>query len=276
MPLWAWVIAGVLVLVGLFRVAQASFRRDVQDQFLVYLRTHHPEWSASASGRDAIVVRLEVIGESTMHLDRLFREIMAAHVKTFDERSPVFQRFAETLAQHARDATPSLDRDGERILPRLVPADSLATLSEQVCHTAHPQTGLLVVYVLDSPSSVTYVNEDMRTALGLSLAELHARALENLRPRFPDAVVRDVLATGQMAAVKTQDTYDAARALLIPQLLGADEKVVVAIPDRDTLVILPYPVDSDLTAIRELARVTSGPALLGRPLVVTRQGFQLG
>ena len=76
------------------------------------------------------------------------------------------------------------------------------------------------------------------------------------------------------ARVKLMDSFDAARLLLVPQVLEPEEALVAIVPDRDTLFLAPLPRDENWSSLRRLAHATDGPALLDRPLKVTRVGFE--
>ena len=71
--------------------------------------------------------------------------------------------------------------------------------------------------------------------------------------------------------IKTCDTFDAARVLLVSGYSETGESLVAPlIPDRDTLVLTSPPSDGDWTGLRKLARTPAGDALCPEPLVVTR------
>lgn len=72
--------------------------------------------------------------------------------------------------------------------------------------------------------------------------------------------------------VRTLDTYDAARLLLVQDHLMPGESVAAIIPDRDTLVLVPLPRDDDWGPLRVLAGRPVREPLYDRPLRVTFEG----
>ena len=58
------------------------------------------------------------------------------------------------------------------------------------------------------------------------------------------------------------DTYDAARVLLLPERLRADEEAAALIPDRDTCVIAPLPADGDWSELGKAREEPCGAAAL--------------
>ena len=80
---------------------------------------------------------------------------------------------------------------------------------------------------------------------------------------------------GELQVFKSEDTYAAARLLLIPEQLVPGQLLAAAIPDRDTLVLAPMPLDGDWRLLKKIAKVPSGEALLEHPVKISREGFQL-
>lgn len=112
--------------------------------------------------------------------------------------------------------------------------------------------------------------------LGLDVASIHQRALDNLRPTLPEEAVRNVLEGGRMNLLKLGDTYDAARLLLVPSLLREGEAIAAVVPDRDTLALAPVPADGDWKSFARLSRSRDhATPLLDRPVKVTPAGFEL-
>jgi hypothetical protein len=166
----------------------------------------------------------------------------------------------------------------ERVLPRLVTRAFIDRIPEDTPFPHRPlgDTGLFVAYVEDGEHTVRYVMSEMVDELGLSEYELYELALENLAQSCDmEAVVRRALAEPAITAVKTMDSFDAVRLLLIPTALQPGEALVALVPDRDTLTLLPVP-EEDWTTIAELAKVpASDHLLIDRPLLVTRDGFEV-
>ena len=98
-------------------------------------------------------------------------------------------------------------------------------------------------------------------------------AKANLARAFDSTAVRSALSDRSMNVVKTNDTFDAARILLVPQFLEPGESIAAVIPDRDTLVLTAVPADGDWSRLRKIAGVAAGDPLWREPLIVTREGI---
>ena len=76
--------------------------------------------------------------------------------------------------------------------------------------------------------------------------------------------------------IKSGDTYDAARLLLVQQHLEPGEEIAALIPDRDTLALMPVPENEDWSNLAELARTPGGDRiLLQAPLRVTADRIEV-
>lgn len=108
--------------------------------------------------------------------------------------------------------------------------------------------------------------------LGISLEELHVIALNNLEKRFSREIVDKCIANDELTVIKTMDSYDAARILLLPKFLPEGVNVVAYVPDKDTLALLPSP---ETELIRKLTDIpASGKPLLKTPLLVSNKGYE--
>ena len=272
MPWWAWAVAVPFVLFMLLWLARRAFRRAVRREFVSFLQETMPGVKVKSESEGALVV--EVNGsDGTFHLWNLYSAAAAAPA-TPEGRRDVFSRFADGARQAEADATLRLETHGDRIRPRLLSASMLSGMPAEVARAPVPGTPLHVVYVLDSESSVQYLTDAHLKDLGLDAAGVHDRALQNLKRVFPPDPVRDTILKKTVTMVKTGDTYDAARLLLVPGYLQEGEVLAAGVPDRDTLFLTAPPPDGDWSAIQKLARAAAGPQLLDRTLRVTRAGFE--
>ena len=95
----------------------------------------------------------------------------------------------------------------------------------------------------------------------------------NLARTFGREVVRSAVGSRDINVIKSCDSFDAARLLLVPGYLDAGESLVALIPDRDTLVLTAAPADGDWAGLRMLARAAAGDPLWAEPLIVTSEGI---
>jgi hypothetical protein len=276
-PVWAWVLLAVGGLFFAMRRLGRAWRRDVQREFLAHLRAQAPDIEVLEEQPDGLRVK---VGDhpGIISFDRMLRECTRVANKP-EARKPVF----DVLIQTVRD-WPGERKVGEvdraRLRPRLVTEAWLARAEGEMGRklVAFPSAvpGLVAVLVLDAPASVAYVHEEMLAELGLAAAEAFARARENLGATFDRSIVRRALDGGALSLLKSGDTFDAARLLLVPGCLEAGEEVAALVPDRDTLVVVRVPPDGDWASLKKLAKSADGEPLLRAPLRVTRDGIALG
>jgi len=279
-PWWAWVLGVLAVLVIGFFVMFGSwqyFRTGIRDQFLAFLAAQHPEIEIGEVTSESVVVTTPEGGEGTFFFDRLYQQ--STDVDTEDEEGlkELFGRFAGMILEGQEALTVDAERDRDRIYPRIVRRDWALEAAKQVGSDPLPSLplgpeGLDIVFVLDNENSVAYLQSEQLTDLGVSPEEALDLAKENLGRSFRPEAIRPVLDESAMSVVKSEDTYDAARLLLIPGALRDGESIVALIPDRDTLVLTPVPDDGDWASLAKLAKSPDGDPLWTQPLVVTPAG----
>ena len=135
-------------------------------------------------------------------------------------------------------------------MPRLVNESRLRQLRAETSGDPLPAlpsgvAGLSIVLVLDGANSVAYLTERHLDDLALTSEGALQLAKENLSRSFEAAIVRRAIHGGTLNVVKTFDTFDAARLLLLPQFLREGEELAALDPDRDTLVVTRVPANRD-------------------------------
>ncbi len=273
-------LLSLIILVLLFRMAAKRERRFLRAEIIAYLKERYPDCTITAEYDD----RLEMQrggGKETMFLDKVYAGVAALKPNTPEARRNVFRRFVDAVREHHETAgrALSLRIEGDFILPRLVTRGFVESMARQIKETPPHRplsaTGLDVVYVLDGEQSVMYLTGKHVSELGLDLEALHARALQNLGKKFPEETLRKILDSKAINVVKSLDSYDAARLLLVPQYLKEGETIAAAVPDRDTLLLAGIPADGNWSGLSKLARVAAGDVLLDRPLRVSSSGIEL-
>ena len=183
--------------------------------------------------------------------------------------------------QARRRERSSLHDARERILPRLVLPAFVEGRGAGVVRRPVDGIGLYSVYCIDEKETVRFIPKEMLDSSGMDVEGLHALALSNLAARTQEAVrpmVRGALDENRMQVLKTADTYDAARLLLVPSQLREGESVIAHVPDRDTLSLMPPVADENRDRFVEMVRkVDRDPdrALLDLPIIVRPSGFEL-
>lgn len=275
MPWWAWGVVGLVAVVLTGWFARRYFRRDARRALVAHLREAVPGLTLLEEHEDRLVVRTPDGGEGPVFLQRFYADMAAAPAP--EAQRVVLERWA-ALVEEGRElqGALSLEEHGPRVLPRLVAASFFdAPMDVPMPRRPLDDTGLWVVYVLDSPQSVAYLTDEHARDLGLDPDALHRLALDNLARRTPEALLDQATRGDHVVHVALGDTYEAARLLLLPGRLVEGQARAAVVPDRDTLIVSAAPPDGDWSELRRLARVAGDRPLLDRPLLVTADGFDL-
>jgi len=103
-----------------------------------------------------------------------------------------------------------------------------------------PGTGLEINLVIDYPNTMAYVTEEMLRKTGAAGEDLLDLALTNLKANTPSDFFDKVSEELDIFVGHTGDGYDAARALLVEDLLPESPAGFwVAIPSREELAVWP-------------------------------------
>jgi hypothetical protein len=278
MLMWILGALGVLIL-GFFLMFASwkHYRTSIRRDFLAYLEAERPELQVDDVDSERIIVSTEEGGHGSLYLDRLYSASTSIKLEDKESLRELFAQYADTIAEGQQALSVDAERDRGRIYPRIVRRDWALEAARQVGSDPLPfvplgPDGLDVVFVLDSENSVAYLQSEQLADLGMSPEEAFELAVANLGKSFRPEAVRPIVEEGSMSVVKSEDTYDAARLLLIPDSLQEGESVAALIPDRDTLVLTPVPDDGDWRSLTKLAKSADGDPLWMEPLVVTPHG----
>lgn len=277
----AWVVVAIAGLTSVGFLVRWGARRwdaSVRRDFVDYLRTNAPDVEVLEVRPHEISVRTKDGSDGVIFLPNLFAAVAKIDARDRVGRETIFNRFV-SMAHEWGSAANLTERDRARVRPRLVNETFLARLRSEVKDVNIPAVpsgvaGLFVVFVLDSPESVAYVNDRHLEDLKLSEADALALAKANLSRAFDREAVRTVLSDRSVSVIKTGDTFDAARLLLVPDALEPGESIAALIPDRDTLALTVVPADGQWEQLRKLARAAEGDPLWTEPLIVTSQGVK--
>ena len=280
---WAGLIVAVVVILGIW--ARRAWRTAVRSELVDYLRREVPDVAIAEVHANRIVFALSGAagGTATVHLQRFYGALAACPTQQTAEaeaaRLAVFATTAQALREAAAGAAIHPARDRAKLRPRLLTDTAVAAMRRQPGAASLPAwpsgvAGLSVVLVLDREASVLYLTAEHLQDLALAHDEALALAKANLAATFARDAVRHAVADRQtINVIKSCDTYDAARLLLVPEYLEAGESIAAMIPDRDTLVLIAPPEDGDWSPHRKLAQNAAGDPLWSEPLLVTRHGI---
>jgi hypothetical protein len=289
LPIWFWLILAILGLpvlaVWLFYSRFRKMCRTVRGEIGQFLREKHPDFAVIGEQQGNLLVRQPDGVERVWEMVDVYTAVARLPGMGADPaaRRGIYARAVEQLLNPAHDPSQplSLATHGERIKLHLVTTEFYrqAAPPSGAPHTAIPGLpDLLTVYFLDLPGGPRYLSEDDRGTLGIDVTEMHRLALEHLRRNFPRQMVTDVAAGGDPSAIQFQDAFNAARLLLIPEMLEADDELIALIPHRDMLVVLPPSMRNEPEKLKQAAealKCDDHPPLLERPIRVTCRGFQM-
>jgi hypothetical protein len=286
---WFWVILAIVALpvlaAWLFYSRFRKMCRTVRSEIGPFFREKHPDFAVIGEQQGNLLVRQPDGAERVWEMVDVYTAIARLPGMGADPsaRRGIYARAVEQFLNPAPDRSQplSLATHGERIKPQLVTANfyKQAAPPSGAPHTAVPGLpDLLAVYVLDLPGGPRYLSENDRGCLGIDVTEMHRLALEHLRRDFPRQMATDVAAAGNPSAIQFQDTFNAARLLLIPELLNGDQELIALIPHRDMLLVLPASMRNEPDKLKQAAetpKCDDHPPLLDRPIRVTRHGFEM-
>ncbi len=281
LPWWAWLVLAAAVALFLLARSARSWRASIRNELLAFLAAEAPELEVRVVSEREMALRERGQDEEDITSLYLHNLLRAAARLEGDDRDGRRELYAHLLGAY-REGTSALDLDPEatprRLRPRLLTDADLERMAAEVdvplVVAPLDVEGLHVAVVIDSEHSVAYLDRTSLEQIGLDAAGAVATAIDNLRPSLPRQAFAATLADGATTVIKNLDSYDAARLLVLPQLLSASEELVALIPDRDTLALAPLPADGDWSSLQRLATNAAGDPLWRRPLVVGSSGVR--
>ncbi len=256
------------------RISQGTIRNEC----VAYLRDVFPQIEVVSLEPESLRLRLESGSGHQVFLDRIFSAIETLEDPSPSARRQVYEAFFKVLNDRVPEEL-SEDIDGDRLRPRVISRETLEAMHRQIGlelpRMALQQTGLWIVYVLDSEHSVAFVTEAMRERLGMDLGALHERSMLNLAATFDAAEFVKNLEAGSLVRVMTLDSYDASRLLLLPDHVPEGVRLAVAVPDRDLLLVLRAEDESAFDVMSQVAKVPCERPVFDGALEVTRNSIRL-
>jgi uncharacterized protein YtpQ (UPF0354 family) len=169
-----------------------------------------------------------------------------AYARDPSQLDVVAQNFAEVALGILPDRSVSDFADlADRICPMLKPIALLVAVRERkLPMLAYREflADLMITYVVDEERSVAFINEDHLERWGLSVQDIHERAIENLHRRTLGHIDYTAAGAGEQRIFifNSGDGYDATRLLLTDILTGWARELpghlVIGIPNRDFLI----------------------------------------
>lgn len=267
---WIWIVFSIaLVLIGL-RAARQNFRRDLRARLRPRLEA--AGFQIERETEAEFVLRRSDGEEATWFLHNVYLDAAQAG----KDQEAVLDRYLNALKE-AGQGTELSPTDQARLMPRLMHAaayaDMLASGKTELVSQRLGQTPLQVMLVIDHENSVAYLHKDQLDPLGLKEHEAFDLAKANLRKSWQADKIRESLNSRTLLVIKTLDSYDAARLLLVPELLHEGESVAALVPDRDSLLLTQPPEDGNWSGLERLAADGGDRPIFDQPLLVTRDGI---
>jgi uncharacterized protein YtpQ (UPF0354 family) len=198
-------------------------------------------------------------------------------------RDDLIDRFVASFAEAAK----GLERSPEAIIPVVKDRGWLAEIHESMRQMGGEgqdkvyediNEELVVVYAIDTPSNIAYLNPDELERLGVDRADLRALAVRNLRGLLPGIQVQ----RGEKLNMVTADGNYEASLLLFADLWERErEKMrgepVAAVPARDLLLFADSADAEAVAQLRQLAarmRAEAAYALTDRVFLLREGQWQ--
>ena len=255
----------------------AAFTEHVANR----VRAAVPGMAVTVVGDLELAIRTGDDGNNRAFLNNAYQMFLGESPK---HRDALVDRFVQSFAEAAK----GLERSADAIIPVIKDRGWLAETRESMRQMGREsQQGhvhedlndaLVVVYAIDTPSNIAYLNPDELDALGVSRHDLRALAVRNLRGLLPGI---DVQRGDKLSMVTADGNYEASLLLFADLWARESERMrgapVAAVPARD-LLLFADSADVDAVAqLREVAVRARGEATYGltdRIFVLGESGWQ--
>jgi uncharacterized protein YtpQ (UPF0354 family) len=255
-------------------VDPAAFTEDVARR----VRASAPQLDVKVVGELELAINMTEEGGNRAFLNNAYQMYQGESARN---RSDLVDRFVRSFVE----AAAGLERSRDAIIPIVKDRDWLEEIRQSM-RQMHGTEGqdkvyedlnddLVVVYAIDTPSNIAYLNPDELERLDVSREDLRALAVRNLRGLLPGIEVH----RGDLVNMITADGNYEASLLLFADLWERErEKLrgdpVAAVPARDLLLFADSANADAVAQLRQLAskmRAEATYALTDR-LFVLRDG----
>ncbi len=255
-------------------ITPAEFTEEVARRVLIAV----PEVDVQVVGELELGIDATADGGNRAFLDNAYQMYLGASDR---DRDDLIDRFVRSFAE----ATKGLERSRDAIIPIVKDRSWLEEIRESMRRMGNGKVqdnlyedlndDLVVVYAIDMPSNIAYLNPDELEGLGVQREELRALAVRNLRGLLPGIEVH----RGELVNMVTADGNYEASLLLFADLWERERdklrgEPVAAVPARDLLLFADSANVDAVAQLRQLAakmRAEASYALTER-LFVLREG----
>lgn len=234
-------------------MTSAEFTEEVARR----VRAASPELDVQVLGELNLGINIVDDGGNRAFLNNAYQMYQGESARN---RSDLIDRFVHSFAE----AAAGLERSRDAIIPIIKDRGWLEEIresmqrmgSEKIQNNVYEEINddLVVVYAIDTPSNIAYLNPDELEGLGVQREELRALAVRNLRGLLPGLEVH----RGDLVSMVTADGNYEASLLLFADLWERErEKLrgvpVAAVPARDLLFFADSAKPDAITHLRQLA-----------------------
>lgn len=253
-----------------------TLRRELVD----FLSEIFPQFEVTEQRDDSLVAIGPEGGEHQLFFGNIHSAVNSLVDNTLGNRREIYDSFTRAMTSTESLIDSTAERLAKQLMPRIIHADHLRSMLSQVevpiPHRTLGAMPLVVVYVIDLPESVAFVNADTAEKLEMQEPEMYQRSLRNLDPEGVFSKNVREFRSGHIAVVKTGDSFDAARLLLVPPAMSDNTTICAAIPDRDTLVLAVLEDDLVFEAVDQMAKVPGSERLIyDQAIEVRPHGFSI-
>ncbi|MEZ5779239.1 MAG: hypothetical protein R3E44_12840 [Paracoccaceae bacterium] len=195
--------------------------------------------------------------EMTSYPDNL--HLILQQAASGDARQEAVDRYlAAIVGPDGQAAAAKMTFDLDAVLPKLNAKDYAAQIKHTGDGPALVATEFMgdaeITYVLDTPTSMSYINTGDMDAAGIDAPTLQRRAFENMVARLPEVEVIAIEDTG-ISMVSLDGNYEATL-LALPEFwerqVEDSARIVAIVPNRDLLVYALDPADETLASLLEI------------------------
>lgn len=223
------------------------------------------------------------IGESSINLFNVYRSYLRAPNRFEELILPALATVVQVQEWGDDQAEPPFDAVCERIMPMLYSEEAWKTRFSGIVGTPWI-AGLAILYVIDESQAYWYIRQQLLEKWGMTVEQVHERAMENLAKYFEDQPMEMAVAGSEqegpsMLMPGKADSYNSARLLSEPftsrlrEVIGGN--FAVGMPGRDFFVVVnlkhPRMLDHVRRKVREDYAQMDHP-LTDRMLLVSVDG----
>jgi uncharacterized protein YtpQ (UPF0354 family) len=267
---------------GLFRSGAAKeallTRSEFQEEFVELLEKRVPDVRVFVQRE----LELKIVRKDGSDYNIFLRNAYQSYQGDPKSKEDVMVRFLRAFIEDTERQGQGLDR--ERIVPVIKGTAFVTSTTEMLRKRGQPFTlvhesynpELVILYAEDRAGSMRYLTEDNLKELGMSLEELRALAIQNLRRLIGDSI--QLSGQDGVFMMTAGGDYDASLLLAEPiwtsGQVNVSGDIVVAIPVRGALLVTGNDDPEKIKTMREIARVLShqAPYQLTDKLFVFRGG----